>query len=844
MVDLGGVHKYDLTPDVTHLIVGEYDTPKYRHVAKERPDIRPMAAGWVEAVRDLWVEDADIDFAALEETWRLRTLETSGGDLSITEQQPVRGRLLCCLTGFDDPEKRQEIIDMIIASGGDYTGDLTRRVTHLLVHKPEGRKYTAARSWSIQTVSIEWLQDSIKRGMILDEKCYDPLLPKEERGKGAWTKREVETVSLGKRLREGASAAHLEGKRKLRKTASMKLNSQRDNLWGDILGKPPTADPSARPAEEPTQPNTPSPLQAQPSGKSLDTQGSRLASLTTSEDSVFAACCFHIYGFTHKKAEILVNAVASLGGLICNSIDDVASNSGAQLIHRFLIVPQDSPAASHPSLPENVQIVTEFFIEKCLHKKQLFNPNDSVIGQPFPVFPIDGFQELAICTTGFTGVDLHQVYKTILQLGASYDEKFKEQNSLLLCSALGSARKVKLDSALLWGVPVVSVEWLWSCISTGFKVPIKDFMFPQLKQKVDLKLGRNVKQNHEEATEILLRKPAVSQRPTSKRGARDTDVSVCSREERGHDPPPRTEATKENSDATTRFDTALTHLSQDQGEEEKVAAPLSEVSSNSRNRSLSPQKPAQPAREPRSRVPSEIANSEATDEPNDMDAELNIVNENEIYPVGEVDAGAMRKSHTEEDKVAKMAADRLALSAKLTTLLGSAACNTTTMADNGISGPGNSNDAARLESSRSAPATAGRPTRRRREIMGRAISNVSATSSGSVESASGGVGAVSNPKALSAAGNFSSVFTVDGGGGATAADGDVAPSSTQLEYEDPDAKKCKAELMRKMRGTVQKTATATAGTAKERMTIGELGGYDAAQSKTAAGTRSRRRRQD
>jgi DNA replication regulator DPB11 len=92
---LGGTHKYDLTPDVTHLIVGDYDTPKYRHVAKERPDIKAMDSGWIEAVRDLWVTDAEIDLVSLEKDWELRPLETSGFHPS------PRGRLLCCMTGFD-----------------------------------------------------------------------------------------------------------------------------------------------------------------------------------------------------------------------------------------------------------------------------------------------------------------------------------------------------------------------------------------------------------------------------------------------------------------------------------------------------------------------------------------------------------------------------------------------------------------------------------------------------------------------------------------------------------------------------------------------------------------------
>lgn len=100
--ELGGVHKYDLTPDVTHLIVGEYDTPKYRHVAKERPDIKSMAVGWVDAVRNLWVKDEQIDFGALERTWCLGAFETGGGHIDGDGGIGPKERLLCCLTGFED----------------------------------------------------------------------------------------------------------------------------------------------------------------------------------------------------------------------------------------------------------------------------------------------------------------------------------------------------------------------------------------------------------------------------------------------------------------------------------------------------------------------------------------------------------------------------------------------------------------------------------------------------------------------------------------------------------------------------------------------------------------------
>ena len=83
---MGAQHKYDLTSEVTHLIVGEYDTPKYRYVAKERPDVKILTVGWIEAIRQLWISDKHIDLEALEAEHTLPTLAS----------------LIVCMTGFED----------------------------------------------------------------------------------------------------------------------------------------------------------------------------------------------------------------------------------------------------------------------------------------------------------------------------------------------------------------------------------------------------------------------------------------------------------------------------------------------------------------------------------------------------------------------------------------------------------------------------------------------------------------------------------------------------------------------------------------------------------------------
>jgi hypothetical protein len=864
------VHKYDLTPDCTHLIVGDYNTPKYRHVAKERPDVKPMAAGWVEAVRNLWVQDAEIDFVALEREWQLRTFETGGGEPMPDGTVSRRRNLLCCMTGFEDPDLRQQITQNIESNGGVYTGDLTRRVTHLIVHKPEGRKYQAAQNWEVRTVSVEWVFDSIERGMILDEKCYDPVLPKEERGVGAWNRQKPRRVSsLGKRLRE-SSALQEDGKRKLRKTASMKLNSQRDNLWGDILGKSPAQDIGPvsllkdAPAKAATLPPTPS---AQQSGglKSMDTQGSKLSSFGGPDpNAIFDSCCFFVYGFSSQKAEILMNVIASLGGLICHSLDEVVSTSGAQLAHRFLIVPQASSPDTHPQIPDNVHIITEFYIERCLHKKYFFDPSQHVIGRPFPAFPIPGFEDLVICTAGFAGVDLNQVDKAIRQLGGKYVERFTADVSILVCHSLAATRKDKLEFARAWKIPVVSAEWLWECISTGFRVPIKRFLFPELKQNIT-----SPKQSRAKAKDSTNghddKPPArglADQNPVPKPTVKPTprpDSDDASTRPKGSGEPGRAEGGpyehESNFTTTTHFATALSHQfhtsnAEGTGSSSKTstAAPLLEASANALNKSPSsssrkapgPDQQQPPARKGLSRIASEVADSEATEgdvcRPEDIpadDIDNDVENQPDDYSAGRaaveqeekeeqarLDAAAAAEGQRQQQQLEaeKAEAERLAISTKLASSLldsntGAAGGNTlllptstTTAAP--VVGSATVSDATApqvappADDSTPAAATA-RPKRRKREILGRAVSNVSVASAASSASAGDSAAAGCTTPATTTG------RPVDGGEAVMPTTTPVqevgearppVPASTQLEYEDPEAKRYKAQLMSKMLG--------------------------------------------
>ena len=129
---------------------------------------------------------------------------------------------------------RKRLEDIVKNNGGEYRGDLSKEVTHLIAFKPAGKKYEFAKTWDIRVVSTEWLQQSLERGMILDESLFDPHLEPGRRGENAWVRRTVLTSVLSKRSREDDNVAA--PARKLRRTASAKGSIQQDGIWTDIVG--------------------------------------------------------------------------------------------------------------------------------------------------------------------------------------------------------------------------------------------------------------------------------------------------------------------------------------------------------------------------------------------------------------------------------------------------------------------------------------------------------------------------------------------------------------------------------------------------------------------------------
>lgn len=352
-----------------------------------------------------------------------------------------------------------------------YEGDLTKRITHLISFRTDGAKYNAAKSWGITIVSIEWLKDSIERGMILDEVCYDPILPLGERG-NAWDKSKPKRISLGKRSRDD-SIGGLEGaKRKLRRTASTKLNSQSEKMWGDIVGggsmtevaRSGVWEPQEEPASKPQK--QPEPTPEVPEG-------------------IFSGCQFYFQGFVGQKVDVLCNHLLPQGAEVVESLDKLPSPSLAHSPKRlFMIVPHDLPISQHPPIPESpipIETITVWWVERCLHYKKFVDPSEHVVGRPFTVFPIQEFAGMIICSSAFSGIDLLHFKKSVELLGARYSEDMTPQCSVLVTKSHLGLRKDKYEHAVEWKIPIVGAEWLWECIRNGSRVEPKPYCYRSTK---------------------------------------------------------------------------------------------------------------------------------------------------------------------------------------------------------------------------------------------------------------------------------------------------------------------------------------------------------------------------
>ncbi|EAW17450.1 BRCT domain protein [Aspergillus fischeri NRRL 181] len=443
---MGAAHKFDLTSDVTHLLVGEINTAKYKFVARERSDVVVLKPEWVEAVRQSWMQGEDTDIRALEQQYRL----------------PTFMGLAICITGFEDMAYRNYIQDTAVAHGADFRKDLTKSVTHLIARNTEGQKYKFATQWNIKVVTMKWFTDSIERGMVLEETLYHPLLPQEQQGVGAWNR----TVPPAKEKAAEAENSSNPRPRKLRRIASTKLVDQNEGIWGAIVGagfennelrRSTNSQPKNEDVTSSKITRKASVVQEAKSFASETTfaeaQGSRQDTSEVrpaSNNGFLDGCYFFIYGFSPKQTSVLHHHLSYNGAQLVSSLSELSRPEIPKRGHGlYRIVSYKTPRSEIPSTDDlafDCDVVTDMWLERCLEAKTLVPPESHIACTPLPVFPIPGFHGMKICSTGFSRIDLLHLSKLIDLIGATYDEYLTPKASVLRLSQPEKSLEVRAGS--------------------------------------------------------------------------------------------------------------------------------------------------------------------------------------------------------------------------------------------------------------------------------------------------------------------------------------------------------------------------------------------------------------
>ncbi|KXL48332.1 hypothetical protein M433DRAFT_63281, partial [Acidomyces richmondensis BFW] len=499
---MGAEHKLDLTSDVTHLVAGNIVTPKYRYVAKERPDIKVLHQDWIEAVRQTWIEGGDVDVKALEEKHRL----------------PVFHDLHICLTGFDDMEQRAYLSSTAEREGAQYHGDLTKKVTHLIALAPQGAKYTHAKLWGIHVVSRKWFEDSLTRGMALDESLYDPALPLEQQGEGAFIKAlKPKRTSLGKRQRGGESQTIEDpGKRKLRRTASSRLTSQSQDMWHGISARDGALERSGSDQwgdEGDANDTTAPPQRPHVCVKKSEILESGMSDTPAVEEGLFSGRYILICGFPQEKAQRVRDFLEPNGACVVQSSSELERASENPFCRsRYLLVPHtvSTGGLELPEVPARTLHVTEWWVERCIHYKRFFDPLDDPLSRPLWDARIPSLVGVTVATTGFTGVDFRQTAECLKIMGATYEEKLTDSVSVLI-SGSNTVKREKAYYASKHGIPIVSVDWVWECLKAKQRVPCSKFRVKLSAADIALS-DRGSSMSSPKAAEALQRNPDASDR--------------------------------------------------------------------------------------------------------------------------------------------------------------------------------------------------------------------------------------------------------------------------------------------------------------------------------------------
>ncbi|AET40717.1 protein kinase activating protein DPB11 Ecym_6341 [Eremothecium cymbalariae DBVPG len=439
---LGGKFSRDLTGHVQVLVVGSRQSAKYRYVVANRADIVFMDAESIEGIYEKWLAGEDV-LAGGGSGGRLLSVLRERFQLApFTEFYMFIGRISAPEVSTGELQQLCEIGHSYRCLTNHFIKDIECSAQSVFITDcATGARAKAAREEGVPIVHPKWVMDCTKRGAVLEMEYY--LLehcagkPWHEIGREAcscWDELErgatgdggsAAAAATGASTAVAAAEQQQDDVRVLKLSGRFKQNGSK--IWASTVGraKPGSGGGCCDPTDKLFRG---SPKQQ----RELDAVSEQ------HESGLFDGCSFCLLGFSDKQRDILDHVIAlHMGTTFVYGTNGVEVNNLSKLT-KYYLCPSDFPVER---LPHKIQWLTEFYIERCLHYKELLRVDPWCV--PFytrfyllpPSSLLHGHTTMAVHMTGFQGVELLHMNKILSYLepmGICYMDTLKSSTDILI----------------------------------------------------------------------------------------------------------------------------------------------------------------------------------------------------------------------------------------------------------------------------------------------------------------------------------------------------------------------------------------------------------------------------
>lgn len=461
IIKLGGHYSRDLTKQVHVLILGNSNlqTNKYKFAVKHRNDIIFIRYTTIDKLYQLWVSGNDISyqshsnfkqFSNNQPLRMLHVLRTRFSAKPLTNFYIFIGRI-------DNNNGNNDIISQLEAlcheqncfkcNSTQFIKDvyLTNPDKHILfiTDNSDSLRAEAAQDVGIPLVHYKWILDCNKRNATLE---FDPYylventinVPYEKIGSDACESL-LQVINVPKSLQP----QNQEEQTKIY-NINNKFKPQGEKLWQKALDINKSNVISEIPIQESLTTTT-----TKTNTKIIDKKNKPI-----NEHKIFSNYTFSIHKeFPLKHYQILEKVITQNEGIISNDSSVV----------NYLIIPSNIPVdkLSITNSQNSTLLVTDFFIERCLHYNKLIDPIDSwskpfYYTENFNIIPKKQILHnndnlIHISITGFYGVELLHLTKMLQILkpmGVEFSEYLNSKTDVLL-----------LNIASLSSIPTTHILW-------------------------------------------------------------------------------------------------------------------------------------------------------------------------------------------------------------------------------------------------------------------------------------------------------------------------------------------------------------------------------------------------